>query len=55
MFYRFALGVGLLLLGAFIGRELSQTRPARKMLRAQRNPVVALRPVTSPTRKISIH
>ena len=55
MFYRFALGVGLLLLGAFVGREVSRTRPIRKTLKAQRHHVALLRQTPPPTRKVWIH
>ena len=55
MFYRLALGVGLLLLGAFVGREISRTRPVRQKLKAQRQHVALLRQTTAPTRKVWIH
>ena len=56
MLYRFALGIGLLLLGAFVGREMSRTRPVRQALKAQRHNVALLRPTAAPpSRKISIH
>lgn len=36
MLYRFALGLGLLLLGAYIGRELARTQPTRTALKERR-------------------
>lgn len=55
MLYRFALGVGLLLLGAFVGRELSRGRPVRQALRAPRRAAL-IHPVTAPApRKVSLH
>ena len=55
MFYRFALGVGLLLLGAFVGREVSRTRPVRQQLKARRRQVALLPQPAAPTRKVWIH
>lgn len=55
MLYRFALGIGLLLLGAFVGRETSRTAPVRRALRVQRQNMALLRPTAPPSRKISIH
>lgn len=54
MLYRFALGIGLLLLGAFVGRELSRTRPMRQALEAERHAALP-RPAAPPTRKVWIH
>lgn len=58
MFYRVALGLGLLLLGAYIGRELTRTRPIRTALQERRNetrPTHVEHPATPRRNKISLH
>ena len=53
MFYRVALGFGLLLLGAVIGRELRRTAPVRKALQTQRRLHIINTPPA--TKKMSLH
>jgi len=55
MLYRVALGLGLLLLGAYIGRELSRTQPVRTSLKDAR-PLRLDRPTPSGGRsKVFLH
>jgi hypothetical protein len=53
MLYRLALGLGMLLVGLYVGREVSRTRPVRAMRHAR-----APRPtkrLSVPDQKVSIH
>lgn len=53
MLYRLAIGFGLLLLGAVIGRDFRRTAPTRKALQNRRRlHVIADAP---PIKKISLH
>lgn len=56
MLYRFAIGLGLLLLGAYIGRELTRTQPVRTALLKDARPARLERPTSPPPRnKLYLH
>jgi hypothetical protein len=55
MIYRFALGIGLLLLGLHVGREVARSRPARMALKQARAQQQQLKRLTVPAQKISVH
>jgi hypothetical protein len=55
MLYRFALGLGLLLIGLHVGRETSRTRPARASIRQARVHRQVKQPLSVPNQKVSVH
>jgi len=54
MLYRFALGLGLVLLGAYVSRELSRTKPVRTAIKNTR-PMRLERPSAPARSKVYLH